>query len=724
MKPSSKSQLSNEDDEKCLLANLQYRLSLHCCRVLAQLTAHTGKSFLTLAKRGRSPPRSEAEGEHAEDAGKCDEFSMHEEAYRSVLSAIAASCTLGHRSCHALWGPRGCGKHRILRLVAKEFRQRERTLVFYLDGDTLNGDEDGLRSIADQLLDFLKRPQSAQLRAADWSLRTGSFDFGSLFGFSKLLQQDLAESEVQESDDDSSNLLARKRAAANRQKKSGKENDKKATRKRARPQSPVDSESEGGKMDGEEGLLLMTSTMALATGGVSSALPALQRALLLMKSYGTNLVICIRRVERFGIWCDQLLYVLSGLMHESDGRGGGMSLVMTSSTPDIRQLEKRLSSRLTCETRCIPLLPWTASRVARACLVEVRESLQHRIERRVALTKNKGRNKKSSASEVPLGTEMDSLVPPHTGWSFDVLSGAQEVVNQQVNTTLCASTASPSHLTQLLEETMLGMLTAVLTEMDDVSRAEHESVEGAVFVRRVARVSKDLRSIAATAGRVVASVSSVFGEVCSGRLVFLNEKSRRGMLLWLKSRLKESGSDKSLRETFATAPEAVRTLWLSTSSEKPARNARKAAAAMATTAASPSPLCRQPLLFDDLLTDCRLVELGYCSREAFFVLLYVYLRHEAGVARTVVDLLEDVSSSMGTQAAAALDRAAFHAAIAALSRWRVLSVAGRSGTGVVSLRGSSARLREFLQSVLRQANYCGSVLGLEAKELTRLRSLV
>ncbi|RNF26142.1 uncharacterized protein Tco025E_01587 [Trypanosoma conorhini] len=718
MDPPSGGLSATEDDQKCFLADVQHRLSLHCCRVLAQLTTHTNKSFLALAKRGRSPPRPEAGGERAEDTGKRDEFSMHEEAYRSVLSAIAASCTLGHRSCHALWGPRGCGEHRILRLVAKECMQRKETLVLYLDGDTLNGDEDGLRSIAGQMLSFLQSPQSAQLRAADWSLRTGNFDFGSLFGFSRLLPQDVDESASHESGDDTAKLPAQRRTAANRQKKTGKENDREAARKRARAPSPADSGSEEGSLDGDGRPLLMTSTMASATGGVSSALPALQRALLLMKSYGTNLVVCIRRVERFGIWCDQLLYVLSGLMHESDGRGGGMSLVMTSSTPDIRQLEKRLSSRLTCETRCIPLLPWTASRVARACLVEVKETLQHQLEKRATVKKRaESRREKTSASGVPSLPGADGLVPPHTGWSFDVVSAAQKGGNQQAHATLATSAASPLAHGQLLEKTMLEMLMAAVAELDEADSVGREPLNDGVFARRVSQVSKDLRSIAATAGRVVASVSSAFGEVCSGRLAFLSEKSRRSTLLWLAIWLKKSGGDTSLRETFATAPQAVRALWLSTSSKNHTRNTTEAASASAS-------FDGRQLLFDDLLSDCRLVELGYCSRETFLVLLYVYLRHEAGVTRTVVDLLEDVSSSMGTQAAAALDRAAFRVAIAALHRWRILRVAGKSGAGVVSLRGSPARLREFLQSVLRRADYCGSVLGLEAKELTRLRSLV
>ncbi|KAF8282477.1 hypothetical protein TcBrA4_0084160 [Trypanosoma cruzi] len=723
MKTSLGFQPSEEDDIKCFLADIQYRLSLHCCRVLAQLTAHTGKSFLTLARRGRSPTRLEMGGERAEDIGKRDEFSMHEEAYRSVLSAITASCTLGHRSCHALWGPRGCGEHRILRLVAKECRQRDGTLVLYLDGDTLNGDEDGLSSIANQILAFLKSPQSSRLRAADWSLRSGTFDFGLLFGFPKLLQRDVAASGERKSDNDDADTTTRRRTTANRQNKSGKENDKKATRKRFRSPSPIESGSEDESIDGDESLLLVTSTMACATGGFSSALPALQRSLLLMKSYGTNLVVCIRRVERFGIWCDQLLYVLSGLMHESDGRGGGMSLVMTSSTPDIRQLEKRLSSRLTCETRCIPLLPWTADRVTRACLVEVKESLQSLLESRAAAKKRESKKKKTLSSETSLRSRVETLLFPHTGWRFDVVSAAQEGWKQQGSETLGPFTASSNAEAQLLVGTMLEMLTAVIAELDSAFKFQDESVNDSCFARRITQASGQLRSLGATAGRVMTSVTSAFGDVCSGSLAFLHETSRRNIILWLTGRLKKSGGSKSLRGTFTTAPEAVRALWLSTSSKKPFRNGTGATAVTAASASSLSFRGPQPL-FDELLSDCRLVDLGYCSRETFLLLVYVYLRHEAGVARTVVDLLEDVSSSMGTQAAAALDRAAFRVAIADLHRWRIISVAGGGDVGIVSLRGSSARLREFLQSVLRRADYCASVLGLEAREMTRLRSLV
>lgn len=713
-------------EKKCFLADAQHRLSVQCCRVLTELTTRTCKSFLSVAGRGRSPtPADGRAGERVDETGRFDEFSVHDEAYRSVRSAIAASCTLGHRSCHVLWGPRGCGKHRILRLVAQDCMQRDGTLVLCLNGDTLNSDEDGLRSISQQILQFLKSPQSSKVRAADVSLRTGTFDFGTLFGFSKVMSVENDVSSDGASDSiDSDDVLSSvpTRVAARRRKKIRKEEQeekKKETRKRTRLPSPVQSESESGSGEEDENPLFVTSTDACVTGGVTSALPALQRALLLMKGYGTNLVICIRRLERFSIRCDQLLYLLSGLMHESDVRGGGMSLLMTSSTPDIRQLEKRLSSRLTCESRCIPLLPWTLTRVVRACLTEVKERLQKHLDKKAAAQlKNKGRKKASD--EVVSVTEMNHVANPLTGWRFDVV-GATEQQEHDEKMSLGAPSNSMYNQTQVLEETMLKMVTVVMEELDAAAKAKPELLGEAVFAQRVTQVSGQLRSIGATAGRVVAAVSAAFGEVCSGRLCFFNNASCRSILFWLSRRLKQDDKESNICGTFSTAPEAVRALWLSSSF----RNSSLSATGVDGPATASSSFSGgHQLLFDDLLADCRLVDLGYCSRETFLILVYVYLRHEAGVTRTVVDLLEDVASSMGTQAAAALDRAAFRSAIVALQRWRILRVPGGSGSSVVSLRGSPARVREFLQTVLRRADYCGSVLGLEAREITRLRSLL
>ncbi|KEG09215.1 hypothetical protein DQ04_05601040 [Trypanosoma grayi] len=726
---SCESHRPTEEDAKIkFLADAQHQLSVQCCRSLALLTVRTGRPFLSVAKRGRSPPGSSAKGESADDTTvRRDEFGMHEEAYRSVRSAIAASCTLGHRSCHALWGPRGCGEHRILRLVAQDCIQRDQTLVLYLDGDTLNGDEDALRSIAQQILQFLKSPQSAKLRAADWSLRTGTFEFGKLFGFPKLLEQKDEETDDRDNDDDnkdSSTTWVCNRPSAGRRRRSGRdsqENLKKETKKRRRSPSPDVLERDDECSDEEEDSLLVTATTAYAAGGASSALPVLQRTLLLMKSYGANLVICIRRVERFGVWCDKLLYVLSGLMHESDGRGGGMSLVMTSFTPDIRQLEKRLSSRLTCETRCIPLLPWSTSRVARACLVEVQERLQRFIAKQATA---KEKRAKKSLNGNPSDGDIDHESNPFIGWRFDVLNAKGE--HQQHHQEELWDTASNlgRGRTQLFEQTMLEMATNIIAELDAATRVAEETSGGNydnAFARHIVSVSGQLRSIGATAGRVVAAVSAAIGMTCSGRLPLLNAASRKTILSWLTSRLATNNESVDFRPAFSTAPKAVQTLWLSTRSGCLPFSTIVGRNVEAVTLSS----CSHQILFDDLLSNCRLAELGYCSRETFIILAYVYLRHEAGVMRTVTDLLEDVASSMGTQAAAALDRTAFRAAITALHRWRILRIAGRDGSsGVVSLRGSPARLRDFLQSVLRRADYCGQVLGLEAKEITRLRSLV
>ncbi|RHW69323.1 hypothetical protein DPX39_100139900 [Trypanosoma brucei equiperdum] len=696
---------------RSFLSTVQHQLAVQCCRVLAQLTASTSKSFLEVARRGRSPQRhGVATRDAAEDpSGRRDELGMHLAVYRSVRSAVAASCALGHRSCHMLWGPRGCGAHRLLRLLAQDCMEGNNTFVLYLDGDVLNSDEDALRSIGQQMLTFLRSSNSKSLRSADTSFSKGTFDFGSLFGFGKLMALDKISEGAVQTDAECPSRTKQGSCVTKDLKVSGHEKDGKAGRKRPRLAVPDELLDDGSASEDDDSFHV-TSTTAYAMGGASSALAALQRALLLMRTHGTNLIVCIRRVERFGVWCDQLLYVLSGLMHESDGQGGGMSLVMTSSTPDIRQLEKRLSSRLTCEARCIPLLPWSVSCVARACLVEVKERLELKVNTVKARNTKRGRLKKVR-SVTDSGASGCTTSHSFTGWRFDAVSAG--VAQDQSPEGEVNGYLTPPEV-MLLETAMLEMSGYVLTELSAVARSPQQSVSDVHFAQRIMVLSGQLRSVGATAGRVMTAVSAVFGEVCSGEIPLLSSASCGKLLSWFERTSAKLKVAQNIRSAvFSVAPEAVKSLWRGEFT-----NANRKSAG------SVKPLRNYALLVDDMLSECKLVELGYCTREMFLLLTYVYLRHEAGVVRTVVDLLEDVASSMGTHAAAALDRAAFTAAVGLLNRWRIVRVGGRDGSTAVSLRGSPARLREFLQEVLHRSEYCSETLGLDTKEVARLRSLV
>ncbi|KAG5503649.1 hypothetical protein JIQ42_05871 [Leishmania sp. Namibia] len=417
------------------LAEVQSHLTRHCCRQLARLTTSTAPAFLHAAALGEaalsafsSPPMSTHESSGSGDQSSLPAVEQlvdrQEQAYRSLRATIAASCALGHRSCQVLWGPRGSGKHRILRLLVDDVRRTLNTFVMELHGRLLKDDEAALGVIAQQLLSFLRSPQSTPLRAGHYLLRTGTFEFGQLFHFQRHMQDDnlvdaaaTAPGFTARATDAADMLLTQVsrdvpggggRGGANRRPRASaaaapftKAPPRGARRTQWRTSHHVsgaqagsddagsgeDEENDGDEevQDAQGSGVMVTSTTAYLTSGATGALPHLQRALLLLKSRGCSIVVCVRDIDVFGIRCDQLLYVLSGLMHDIDGGGGGagggggMSLVLASGAPDIRQLEKRLSSRLTCETRYVPLLPWSLSGLLAATLHTTAQDASYQV---------------------------------------------------------------------------------------------------------------------------------------------------------------------------------------------------------------------------------------------------------------------------------------------------------------------------------------------------------
>lgn len=388
------------------LAAIETHFTRHCCLQLSQLTTATSPAFLRAAALGEAALASPAAPHPTSGSGTTRSsdgvtsglsaasvealLDRQEQAYRTVRATIAASCTLGHRSCQVLWGPRGGGKHRLLRLLAQEVRRTPGTFVMELHGRLLKDDAAALGVIAEQLLDFLMSPQSAALRAGHYLLRTGSFGFGQLFHYEQRMADALSSSTAAASaaavvGDRGGGVVAAE------DRESGRRGGRpQAARARVASELSTDSGETADDDDDDDAEtrvgpgVLVTSTTTYLTGGAASALPHLQRALLLLKSQGCSMVVCIRDIDVFGVRCDQLLYVLSGLMHDSEttttttsaaaerSRGGagsgGLSFVLASAAPDIRQLEKRLSSRLTCETRYVPLLPWSLRNLLAATL--------------------------------------------------------------------------------------------------------------------------------------------------------------------------------------------------------------------------------------------------------------------------------------------------------------------------------------------------------------------
>ncbi|KAG5481042.1 hypothetical protein LSCM1_06718 [Leishmania martiniquensis] len=890
------------------LAEVQSHLTRHLCRQLARLTTSTTPAFLHAAALGEaalsafpSPPA--AAHEHSGSGDQCSRPTVEqlvdrqEQAYRSLRATIAASCALGHRSCQVLWGPRGSGKHRILRLLADDVRRTPNTFVMELHGRLLRDDEAALGVIAQQMLLFLRSPQSATLRAGHYLVRTGTFEFGQLFHFERHMLDDSVAAAAAAAP----GLTARTTDGANvslthvsrgvaegggrsgvgrRPRSSAAVSSTKTPSRGARRMqwrlshrvsgaqegSDADESGEDAEVDGREeepdepgSGVMVTSTTTYLSGGAASALPHLQRALLLLKSQGCSMVICIRDIDVFGIRCDQLLYVLSGLMHDFDGGGGaggsgGMSLVLASGAPDIRQLEKRLSSRLTCETRYVPLLPWSMSGLLAATLhttaqdasyqVRMKEVGRRRAELVAALragatklrhgteggrratareqellkrsmaeleeelhasdaTMRELRNQQrhlfsilhTEAAAAPSLCGANSASPSALG--YYCASGWRSSASLQLppQKSPCASAAALSFTTgrtwsvssllahaSLTLEVQCVMCEELLRQLCGAIRASPRRDLGginAVYVAGHSSLAEVVRELdvelelnSCTSSTVLTVLASHLCKTASGGVDLLGGNGRRVLLSWLCARLRHepipapATSAASIVQASAVCREGVPPTILSKWREEAqsmvsrisdsrglAGEAKEEALfvkgglrpPLAFGASEPAaangangsrtqylrpdprlpPLSLLPPHLHDLLADGQLVGMGYGSREVVLVLFYMHIHHTSGVQqRTVADLLEDVSSSLGTKAAASLDREAFRHAIRLLCRWRILRVV-ETHSQMLEICGSGGRLREFLEVVLsKKSEWCDAELGLDAREIMRLRSLL
>ncbi|KAK7196802.1 hypothetical protein NESM_000620600 [Novymonas esmeraldas] len=799
------------------LADAQSHLSRHVCARLARLTTATSHGFLNVAALGEAalaspPPSSPAAAEQLLD--------RQEDAYRTLRATIAASCALGHRSCQVLWGPRGSGKHRLLRLLAHEVRQTPNTVVLELHGRLLADDEAALGVIAQQLLLFLKSPQSAQLRATHYLLRTGTFGFGQLFHFDRHMQRDDSDSHGDGGDDD---VTAGGDGAAAAASVAGAL-PRGAGRGRARPGNRT-GVGRGGTgaaahvVDGDDAddvvaesgsEVLVTSTMTYLTGGAASALPHLQRALLLLKGQGASIVVCIRDIDVFCIRCDQLLYVLSGLMHDGDGGGdgnggsgsgrgsgsgggGGLSLVLASAAPDIRQLEKRLSSRLTCETRYVPLLPWSPRVLLAATLHTTAQDGFGQV-RLMELTRARGAlvaALRSEATQLRLGAEsrgrrrgkdqeherltasMADLearlhacdatlrkvhaLRRHLLGSADLDASSVATVTAAAPplgfvessgwrsppppTTTAAGAAAPlptaargwsvhslrSH-PSLTMEVQCVMCEELLRQLRGATPLACGPGRASASLSQLAtELSAELELQCSTGATALTVLTSLLCRAASGAVDLLGDGGRRVLLQWLRARLQSepvalSAAASASATSPAAAPDAIVDQWrAATLTTTPV----VASTVYARRCTALPPLSLLPPLLHDLLGDGQLVGMGYGSREVLLLLFYMHLHHTSGLRqRTVADLLEDVSSSLGTKAAAALDRSAFRYAVRLLCRWRLLRVV-EAHAQLLEICSSGARLRDFLLEVLStRPEWCEEELGLDARERMRLRNLV
>ncbi|CCW61247.1 unnamed protein product [Phytomonas sp. EM1] len=887
--PSSRTTALNSRFPEPELAGFLSDLTSFLCRLWCRVTTHVtlqvpnSAAFLSVGERGRmldstaltGTPASRAKegtsGEAAENlydwkALLMDGSKEHEEVYRTVRSTIAASCALGHRSCQALWGPCGSGKHRIVRLIAEECSKQANTFVIQLHGKLLRSDEAAIMVIAQQMLAFLKSPHSEAVRRADWSIRTGTFDFGQLFHFERELA---VESTTHTHHGDTNQMSGASHAyetgeplgaesllhqggtrgdrrhsiapaasttcgAPKQTMRPGEpwltvaENDtitnaKNMTRKQNPKQGDPSVGGDDFELDlsneedaGGEACPFITSTTTCLSGGAASALPHLQRALLLLKHHGTNLVVCVRHADQFSVWCDRLLYVLSGLMHESDGQGGGMSLLLTSSASDVRQMEKRLSSRLTCITCYVPLLAWTPATLLRAVIsiildwsvwkleavglqqeeeahrrqvqnkpvegdVNNREIANRRARKGIARNEDSNPNHHSSSNgtdealeqitrrEAELSRQKASLchllpfeldrapIGPSPLTHADsrlTLSEGCVILPSTEASNVSDMPSLYAHPTLVLETFVLickqqlhrldTMCTGGSNGSGSYSLANCPSPDGTgsadfSLVHNVMKLTEDLFATGSTPQASLAALVQCLTKCSSGALDLLSPGDRAEVLAWLRSRQSQEATwpwmeaishhhntcgtedPEWCTQTNGTLPRLRGCAPLSLRLGSRALNTRSAN--MASSSSVLDPVLLPPNLWG-LLDEGQLVRLGYFSRESILILFYMLMHQESGIdRRSIADLLEDVSSSLGVKAAAALDRAAYKASIEQLARWRMLKIQEMGES--VSLNIGTSRLREALKAVFaRQVDWCEDILGLDSKDYMRMRSLI
>ncbi|CCW69163.1 unnamed protein product [Phytomonas sp. Hart1] len=858
------------------------------CRVTTHITLQVPNSaaFLSVGERGRmvdstalssTAANEENEGAYGEGSETIfdwkallmDSSKVHEEVYRTVRSTIAASCALSHRSCQALWGPCGSGKHRIVRLVTEECSKQANTFVIQLHGKLLRGDEAAIRVIAQQMLDFLKSPHSEAVRRADWSIRTGTFDFGQLFHFEKELAMEptththhggadpmSGEGHLsnggehvrdgalgpQEGDQGgrrrgfapaaavmggTSNrameaekpwLSTAGRGAIKNTKHISNQDGPSVLNNDAEFDSSNDEDDDGG------GYPFITSTTTYLSGGAASALPHLQRALLLLKHHGTNLVVCLRHADQFSVWCDRLLYVLSGLMHESDGQGGGMSLLLTSSASDVRQMEKRLSSRLTCITCYVPLLTWTPATLLRAVisilvdwcewkLDEIglrqdeeahRRQMQNQpdeMDKDKAKIANqhpcKGSANNVNSNDKPnsdvdgadealglfakrtaeLSRQKASLhhllpfppdeasfevapVAPEEAVYFNHAEGGPRLKGRRPRKPTKGGSDVPKRPSLYAHPTLaLEMLAFVckqqLRRLDEMGTraadgsgswtlangSSPEWTDSADFslISNILRLTDDLFAAGGTPQASLAALVQCLTKCSSGALDLIRPEDQIEVLEWLRQRqgreeiwpwMEAVGHDDDACKINNLEGSPRIRVGLPRFRQCAPMNLRRGPRAPALRKENTAPssaVLDSALLVPHLwglLDEGQLVRLGYFSRESVQILFYMLIHQEAGIdRRSIADLLEDVSSSLGVKAAAALDRAAYRASIEQLIRWNFLKMQeiGES----VSLNIGASRLREALKEIFsRQADWCEDILGIDPKDYMRMRSLI
>lgn len=587
-----------------------------------------------------------------------------------------ASSRLGHRSCHALWGPTTSCKETVLESAVSQLRRAENVLVMSFNGDTLQSDDDAVLQAALEIKRFLSSSSSSKLRAKHSVFRQRSFPFavmmkfsGNSAGVATLLDEEPANVTT-------CPIPGRKRArdpvdVSRHSRDSEMLNRSTDVSTEAHMQTVIDFE--GGAAERTTSGLLPLPGPTVLTRPSPAALGALQDALVTLTRSGVGIVVAIQNVARFSVWCDRTVYLLSGLMHDAEESGAGMALLLTSLTPDLRHTEKRLSSRLTSEMWFVP-----PPHVSVPALLEV-------VLLRTA--------KRATEDGHKVATQIRECQQHLKQLSCTVQANRRKSGNRARGAMLPEHEQAVRRCTQV--ESQIGTLEGEAKDLRAVVTSCNHWVDA-------------MREAAGTAGGVGELLRPFVGVVDASSFAFATSQNWDDVVsmcrMFLSFHGQQCGGDMGHREASNrnTAPSFI---------------------------TSKSTMCTRMIyasggVRSDLLDSGLLVHLGYGSRELMFLLAFCWMRSESGILRSLDELVLDIQSTMPSSLGMkSIVHSSFRAALAQLISIGIVEVDVAKNHAVM-LRRDRLSCKMFLQDVLRVSGGCWEDAGLTLQDRQQLSHLV
>ncbi|CUG88476.1 Hypothetical protein, putative [Bodo saltans] len=598
--------------------------------------------------------------------------------------SLAAS-RLGHRSCHALWGPSESCKEIVLEAVVSQLRRAENVLVMSFNGDTLQSDDDAVLQAALELKQFLSSPSSMKLRNKNSVFRLRNFPFALMMklstdsGASSYFEEGLDEACDDSSAAPSTHSLLRTK----------------------RGRDPRDEAAEGPKLFPNLGTTpsflaaIPPPGATVLTRPGPAALGALQDALVSLTRGGVGIVIAIQNVARFSVWCDRMVYLLSGLMHDAEESGAGMSLLLTSLTPDLRHTEKRLSSRLTSEMWFVAppyaTVPGTLACVLGRTLVRAQEEIQ-----RVALQVRESQQQlKKLSSTTALLASTRRKAASHVVHQNDGAAARSFELETEI--------ISMEHRIEELKD-VTSSCTRWCEYLQSLSNHKCNSNNTVTTPTTTTTTGR-----ANGTGKGKQLPLSLLTRFIGGEDVLWN--ARAGSNNWqdiLRVCRSFCEGHSAATARSASPPPAV-------TNRSAMRHTRNTDTSIHQ-AETPSMTASQLLVSSgaaraDLLERCLLVELGYATREVMLLLMFCWLRSDsqplaAAGPRTLDELIHDMQSTLpSSMSIKSIANSHFRAALVVLVSLGIVEVEN-SGKNhhAVTLRRDRMAVKQFLQDVLRPSS--------------------